>query len=277
MNKSRLALLAILLFAGCATIQTTNSGVVGVDRKQYVGLVSEEEAAQQSALAYQQVLKDAESKKLLNQDSAQTQRVRKIADRLIAQVGVFREDATQWDWQVNVMESKEVNAYCMAGGKIMVYTGLIDEIKPTDDELAAVMGHEIAHALREHVREQMSNAKAQQFGLLGLAALIGISTGSSDNAAATLALGGTLATVALTLPNSRTAEREADDLGLELMARAGYDPHAAVSLWEKMGAQGGAKPPEILSTHPSDQARMDDLKKLIPRVLPLYEQARAGK
>ncbi|MDR2239780.1 MAG: M48 family metallopeptidase [Zoogloeaceae bacterium] len=281
MSKSLTALLVALfasaLLAGCATTQTTNAGVVGVDRKQYVGLVSEEEAEKQSALAYQQTLQEAEAKKLLNQDSAETRRVRQIANKLIAQVGVFREDALKWDWQVNVMESKEVNAYCMAGGKIMVYTGLLDQIKPTDDELAAVMGHEISHALREHVREQMSRAKVQQYGLLGLAAVIGISTGSSDNAVNTIALGGSLAAVALTLPNSRTAEQEADDLGLELMARAGYNPNAAVTLWEKMGAQGGAKPPEFLSTHPSDQSRIDDIKTLIPKVMPLYEQAKRGK
>jgi predicted Zn-dependent protease len=274
MKKTISALLATLLLAGCATTQTTKSGAVGVERKQYVGLVSEKEAEQQSALAYQQTLKDAESKKQLNQDSAETQRVRRIAQRLIAEVGVFRTDALQWDWQVNVMESKEINAYCMAGGKMMVYTGLLDEIKPTDDELAAVMGHEISHALREHVRERMSRAKAQQMGLLGAAALVGLSTKSGDNAVKTLALGGAVATVALTLPNSRTAEHEADEVGLELMARAGYNPNAALTLWEKMSAKGGAKPPQFLSTHPSDQARMDDIKRLIPKVMPLYEESK---
>lgn len=274
MKKTISALLATALLAGCATTQTTNSGAVGVERKQYVGLVSEKEAEQQSALAYQQTLKDAESKKQLNQDSAETQRVRRIAQRLIAEVGVFRTDALKWDWQVNVMESKEINAYCMAGGKMMVYTGLLDQIKPTDDELAAVMGHEISHALREHVRERMSRAKAQQMGLLGAAALVGLSTKSGDNAVKTLALGGAVATVALTLPNSRTAEHEADEVGLELMARAGYNPNAALTLWEKMSAKGGAKPPQFLSTHPSDQARMDDIKRLIPKVMPLYEESK---
>jgi predicted Zn-dependent protease len=274
MKKTISVLLATLLLAGCATTQTTQSGAVGVERKQYVGLVSEKEAEQQSALAYQQTLKDAESKKQLNQDSAETQRVRRIAQRLIAEVGEFRSDALKWDWQVNVMESKEINAYCMAGGKMMVYTGLLDQIKPTDDELAAVMGHEISHALREHVRERMSRAKAQQMGLLGAAALVGLSTKSGDNAVKTLALGGAVATVALTLPNSRTAEHEADEVGLELMARAGYNPNAALTLWEKMSAKGGAKPPEFLSTHPSDQARMDDIKRLIPKVMPLYEESK---
>jgi predicted Zn-dependent protease len=274
MKKTLLALLATLLLAGCATTSTTKSGVVGVERKQYVGLVSEKEAEEQSALAYQQTLKQAESKKVLNTDSAETQRVRAIAQRLIAQVDVFRTDAVKWNWQVNVMESKEINAYCMAGGKMMVYTGLLDEIKPTDDELAAVMGHEIAHALREHVRERMSRAKAQQLGLIGAAALVGISTKSGDNAVKTIALGGALATVAMTLPNSRTAEQEADEMGLELMARAGYNPNAAVTLWEKMNAKGGAKPPEFLSTHPSNESRITDIKRLVPKVMPLYEEAK---
>ena len=212
---------------------------------------------------------------MLNTDSAETQRVRTIAQRLIAQIGVFRTDAAKWNWQVNVLESKEINAYCMAGGKMMVYTGLLDEIKPTDDELAAIMGHEISHALREHVRERMSRAKAQQLGLLGAAALVGISTKSSDNAVTTVALGGALATVAMTLPNSRTAEHEADQMGLELMARAGYNPNAAVTLWEKMNAKGGAKPPEFLSTHPSNESRVNDIKRLVPTVMPLYEKAKA--
>ncbi|MCB4812188.1 M48 family metallopeptidase [Methylovorus menthalis] len=270
-------LIATTQLSGCATTSTTKSGAVGVDRKQYVGLVSEQEAEQQSALAYQQTLKEAESKKVLNTDSKETQRVRAIAERLIAQVGVFRPDALKWKWEINVQDSKEINAYCMAGGKIMVYTGLLDQIKPTDDELAAVMGHEISHALREHVREQMSRAKVQQYGLLGAAALIGLSTKSANNATKTLALGGAVAAVALTLPNSRTAEHEADEMGLELAARAGYNPNAAVTLWEKMGKQGGSKPPEILSTHPSDESRIADIKSLIPTVMPLYEQAISNK
>ncbi len=280
MKKLLIVLIAAttLQISGCATTSTTNSGAVGIERKQYVGLVSEKEAEKQSALAYQQTIKEAESKKLLNTDSIETQRVRTIANRLIAQVGVFRQDALKWNWEVNVQESKEVNAYCMAGGKIMVYTGLIDQIKPTDDELAAVMGHEMSHALREHVREQMSRAKAQQLGLLGLAAVIGVTTQNADNAATTVALGGSLAAVALTLPNSRTAETEADEMGLELAARAGYNPDAAVTLWQKMAALGGSKPPEFLSTHPADATRIANLRAIVPKVRPLYEAAKeAGK
>jgi predicted Zn-dependent protease len=263
--------------SGCATTSTTQGGTVGVERKQYVGLVSEKEAEQQSALAYQQTLKEAETKKVLNTDSQETQRVRAIAQRLIAQVGVFRPDAQKWKWEVNVQDSKEVNAYCMAGGKIMVYTGLLDQLKPTDDELAQVMGHEISHALREHTREQMSRARAQQLGLLGLAAAVGVATKNADNAGAALAVGGGIAAVALTLPNSRTAEHEADEMGLELAARAGYNPQAAISLWQKMSAQSGGKPPEFLSTHPADANRIADLQRLIPKVQPLYEKSKVSR
>lgn len=263
--------IAIALTA-CTTVQTTKSGAIGVDRKQTF-LLSQKQVESMSAQNYVQTLKTADSNKTLNPNPAQTARVRAIAQRLIAQTPVFRADAQSWKWEVNVQQNKEINAYCMAGGKIMVYTGLIDQIKPTDDELAAVMGHEIAHALREHSREQMSQAYIQQFGLLGLAAVVGIATNDSNNAGATLALGSTVAAVALTLPHSRRDEHEADEIGLELSARAGYNPNAAVSLWEKMGKVGSGKPPEFLSTHPSDAARTADIKSHIPKVMPLYEAA----
>jgi len=262
-----------LAAAGCSGVQTTKSGAVGVERKQYM-LLSEKQVESMSAQSYVQTLTAAKQKNLLNTDSAETTRVRNIAQRLIAQTGIFRPDAANWKWEVNVQDSKDINAYCMAGGKIMVYTGLLDQIKPTDDELAAVMGHEIAHALREHSREQMSQAYAQQIGLVGLAAAIGIASKDSNKANTALALGSTVATVALTLPHSRRAEHEADQIGLELAARAGYNPSAALSLWEKMAKAGGQKPPEFLSTHPSDESRMADIKRLVPTVMPLYEEAK---
>jgi predicted Zn-dependent protease len=196
---------------------------------------------------------------------------------LIAQTGVFRPDALDWKWAVNVQESKEINAYCMPGGKIMVYTGLIDTLKTTDDELAAVIGHEIAHALREHGRERMSRAYAQQIGILGLAAVVGVTTKSENKTAMTVQAASAVSAVALTLPNSREAEREADRIGLELAARAGYNPNAAVSLWQKMNnAQASAKPPEFLSTHPSNESRIGDIQRLVPTVMPLYEKAKKG-
>ncbi len=273
MNKLLIALLsASVLFTGCAT-QTTKSGAVGVERKQFM-LLPEKQVEGMAAQSYVQTLKEADSKKLLNVDARQTERVRKIANRLIPQTAVFRPDAVSWKWEVNVQSSKELNAYCMPGGKIMVYTGLIEKLNATDNELAAVMGHEIAHALREHGRERMSQAYAQQIGLIGLAAVVGAKTKNQNAAAATMEIGSMVTALALTLPNSREGEREADRMGLELAARAGYDPHAAISLWQKMGAQAGAKPPEWMSTHPSDQSRIQDLQRLIPTVMPLYEEAK---
>jgi predicted Zn-dependent protease len=269
-------LAAAVLLAGCATTQTTKSGAVGVERKQFM-MLSEKQVDGMAAQSYVQTLKEAESKNALNSNPQQTQRVRAIANRLIPQTGVFRPDAVNWKWEVNVQDSKEVNAYCMPGGKIMVYTGLIDKLNATDDELAAVMGHEIAHALREHGRERMSRAYAQQIGLLGLAVAVGATSNDRNAAANTMMIGSTVTAVALTLPNSREAEREADRIGLELSARAGYNPNAAVSLWKKMEAQGGSKPPEWLSTHPSEESRVQDLQRLIPTVMPLYQEAKAKK
>lgn len=273
MKKIVAPLLAALLLASCATTQTTQSGAVGVERKQFM-MLSEKQVETMSAQGYLQTLKEAESKKTLNTNPQQLERVRTISNRLIAQTGVFRQDALNWKWEVNVQESKDINAYCMPGGKIMVYTGLIDTLKTTDDELAAVIGHEIAHALREHGRERMSRAYAQQIGIVGLAAAVGIATKSENKAAMTMQGAALVSAVALTLPNSREAEREADRIGLELAARAGYNPNAAVSLWQKMNAQAGAKPPEFLSTHPSNEARIGDIQRLVPAVMPLYEKAR---
>ncbi|OIQ88611.1 beta-barrel assembly-enhancing protease precursor [mine drainage metagenome] len=273
MKNILLALAATSLLADCATTQTTQSGAVGVQRKQFM-MLSTKQVDGMAAQSYMQTLKEADSKKTLNINLPETERVRRIAKRLIAQTTVFRPDAANWKWEVNVQENKEINAYCMPGGKIMVYSGLIEKLNATDDELAAVMGHEISHALREHGRERMSEAYAQQIGLLGLAAIIGISSNNKDNAATTMQVGSAVTAVALTLPHSREQEREADRMGLELAARAGYDPHAAISLWRKMSADAGGKPPEFLSTHPSDDARISDLERLIPTVMPLYLEAK---
>jgi predicted Zn-dependent protease len=274
MKKILATFLAALLLASCATTQTTQSGAVGVERKQFM-MLSEKQVESMSSQGYLQTLKEAESKKILNTDQRELERVRTISNRLIAQTGVFRPDALDWKWAVNVQESKEINAYCMPGGKIMVYTGLIDTLKTTDDELAAVIGHEIAHALREHGRERMSRAYAQQIGILGLAAVVGVTTKSENKTAMTVQAASAVSAVALTLPNSREAEREADRIGLELAARAGYNPNAAVSLWQKMNnAQASAKPPEFLSTHPSNESRIGDIQRLVPTVMPLYEKAK---
>lgn len=268
-----LAALALMQLTGCAT--TTSSSVAGVDRKQLL-ILSESQVQSMAAQSYVQTLQEAKSKNNLNTNNAQLTRVRNIANRLIVQTGHFRPDAREWDWEVNVQTSDQINAYCMPGGKIMVYTGLIEKLNATDAELAAVIGHEIAHALREHGRERMSIAAVQQVGLMGLAVLAGSS--QNQNAAAAgvqaAALGSNLF---FALPNSREQEREADRIGLELAARAGYDPNAAVSLWQKMSAASEGAPPEFLSTHPANEARIADLKQLIPQVMPLYQQAKATK
>jgi predicted Zn-dependent protease len=274
MNKLLIAFIAATVtLTGCAPVQTTKSGSVGIQRKQYM-LLSEKQVEGMAAQSYLQTLKEADSKRKLNPSLQQTERVRAIANRLIPQTATFRPDAVNWKWEINVQDSKELNAYCMPGGKIMVYTGLIEKLNATDDELAAVMGHEIAHALREHGRERMSQAYAQQGALLGLAMVVGATSKNKNNVAATVEVASIVSALALTLPNSREAEREADRIGLELSARAGYDPNGAISLWNKMSAQGGAKPPEWMSTHPSDGSRIHDLQRLIPTVMPLYEEAR---
>jgi len=255
---------------GCAT--TTNKGAVGIDRNQFM-MLSSKQVESMSSASYSQTLKTASDKKTLNTDPAVLARIRAISDRLIAQVLVYRADAANWKWEVNVEKNDQVNAYCMPGGKIMVFTGLVDKLNAADDELAAVIGHEIAHALREHGRERMSLAYAQQGGLALLAAVIG----SKKNAATSLDMAGKGTQLFFSLPNSRTQETEADRMGSELAARAGYNPNAAISLWTKMGQNGGKKPAEFLSSHPSDKARIDDLSKLIPTVMPLYEQAKTSK
>jgi predicted Zn-dependent protease len=255
------------LLTGCAAVQTTGGGSVGVERKQYMsGMVSEAALQQEATQQYATLLGQAKAQGALDANAAQTQRVRAITQKLIKHVGVFRPDAANWNWETHVLSSDDVNAWCMPGGKMAVYTGLIDKIKPTDAELAAVIGHEMAHALREHAREQVSQQMATSIGLSVLSAVTGVG--------ATADLGNALSEVMFTLPNSRTHEAEADRIGVELAARAGYDPRAAVTLWQKMGAlSSGNAPPEFLSTHPSAASRTADLTAAANKVMPLYQQA----
>lgn len=267
--EGHLAVIALVALAGaCTSVQTTQPGVVGVERSQLMS-VSREEVDKASAQQYDKMLAEAQKLGKLNRDAAMTARVRSISSRLIAQSGVFRPDAPGWKWEVNVFQTDQVNAFCMAGGKIGVYSGLITQLKLSDDELAAVIGHEIAHALREHVREQVSQRRATQLGMSVLGALAG--------SQAVTQLGNQVAQVTFGLPKSRQAETEADRIGVELAARAGYDPRAAVSLWQKMGSVGGSRPPEFLSTHPDSATRQQDLTQMAAVVMPLYEQARARR
>ncbi len=251
------------MLAACTTVQTTQPGAIGITRTQSMAISAQQIDAAANK-SYDEMLAEARAKGRLNQDPALGARVREVSRRLIAQVGSFRPDALAWNWEINLFQSDEVNAFCMAGGKIGVYSGLVTKLNLTDDELAAVIGHEIAHALREHVREQVSAQYAQQIPLLVLGAVTG-----SD---ALTQLGGMVTKVTLGLPRSRQAEREADDIGVELAARAGYDPRAAISLWQKMAQAGDATGPEFLSTHPSNASRQQDIARASQVVMPLYQR-----
>ncbi|UVE16964.1 M48 family metallopeptidase [Pseudomonas sp. LS44] len=258
---------AALLLAGCQAVNTTSGGAVGVERKQYMfSMLSTDQVNQMYAQSYQQTLSEASGKGVLDKNSAQSRQVDNVARRLIAQAPVFRPDAAQWDWQVNLIDSQELNANCGPGGKIIVYSGLIDQLKLSDDELAAVMGHEIAHALREHGREAMSKAYGVQMASQ-IGAAMGVGAGSMQMANMGVEY-------LMTLPNSRSNENEADLIGLELAARAGYNPNAAVTLWNKMAQASEGAPPEFMSTHPSSGSRISALQAAIPKVMPLYEQAK---
>ena len=269
MVKVIVLILAGALVAGCQSVQTTQPGVVGVQRSQNM-LVSSGTVNSSAAKAYQKVISEAQQKGQLNRDAAQVARIRGIAYRLIPQTGAFRADAPGWQWEVNVITSKEVNAWCMPGGKIAFYTGLIERLQASDEEIAAVMGHEIAHALREHGRERASQAMAQGIGISVVGAALGMKSGAQDLTQMVLDL-------TFNLPNSRTDETEADRIGVELAARGGFDPRAAVTLWEKMQKLGGSQPPQFLSTHPSHATRISDLQGYSAKVLPLYDAARAKR
>ena len=262
------ALSAALLLAGCQAVNTTSGGAVGVERKQYMfSMLSTQEVNQMYAQSYQQTLGEASSKGVLDNSSANAKRLRVIAGRLIKQAPLLRPDSAQWQWEVNLIKSPELNANCGPGGKIIFYTGIIDQLQLSDDEIAAIMGHEMAHALREHSREAMSRAYGVALAKQGAGALLGLGEGG-------MALADAVTQYSLTLPNSRGNENEADLLGLELAARSGYNPNAAVSLWQKMARAGGGAPPEFISTHPSSSSRIAALQAAIPKVLPLYQQAR---
>ena len=255
----RLILTASLLalVAACATSPT--------GRKQLM-LVSEQQAITASRQAYVEEIGKAKQEGKLVTDPRLLRRVEVITGRLVAQAIVMRPESAKWEWSVQVIDDpKTVNAWCMAGGRMAIYTGLIQQVDPTDDELAQVMGHEIAHALANHTAERMSVAMASSAGVIAAGIL-------ADNSGAAMASAAVAAKLAIGLPNSRTAETEADRIGIELAAKAGYDPRAAVTLWQKMGAVGGGKaPPAFLSTHPSDQQRQQRLGALAPRMMPYYQ------
>ncbi|MFN4102854.1 MAG: M48 family metallopeptidase [Tepidimonas sp.] len=216
---------------------------------------------------YAQLLAEARAKGALAPDShPQLRRLRAIAQRLVPHTLPWNERARQWRWEVNLIGSKQINAFCMPGGKIAFFTGILDQLQLNDDEAAMVMGHEMAHALREHARSRIAKTQATGLGLSLGAQLLGL--GDLGRLAADLG------TQLLSLKFSREDETEADLVGLELAARGAYDPRASVALWQKMAQVAGGNGLEFLSTHPSGPSRIRDLEANIPKVEALYEQAR---
>lgn len=256
--KKLFLLILLVSLSACATSPTGRSQLM---------LVSPEQAIESSREAYAQTLQPLQQDGKIDSDIIVSKRIRLITGKLIAQAIILYPHTEEWEWSVKVIEDPEtVNAWCMAGGKMAIYTGLIEQTKATDDEIAQVMGHEISHALANHTAEKMSVAMASQLGLMGLA----VAVGGNEYGGAILAGSAAAAAVAVTLPNSRTAEEEADALGIVIAARAGYDPKAAASLWQKMGEVGGDGPPQFLSTHPSPDNRKETLTALAEEVMPYY-------
>src|SRR5688572_2936802 len=253
------ALLAISL-AACAVSPT--------GRRQ-LALVSEDSAIVASEEAYAMQIGELRKEgKVLPESSSAARRVDAITGRIVAQAVANRPETADWQWSIEVIEDPEVvNAWCMAGGRMAVYTGLLQKLDPTDDELAQVLAHEVSHALANHTAVRMSVAIATNAGV----ALAGVLSEDSQAAMSTAAIA---AALAIQMPNSRSAESEADEIGIELAAKAGYNPNAAISLWQKMASVSGGGPPQFLSTHPSPANRQQRLAELAPQMMAYYEQAR---
>ena len=257
MSKLVLALLALTLLPACATSPTGRSQLL---------LISPESAIVESRTAYLSTVDELNKENKLLDDPAVADRVRTITGRLVTEAVAQYPKTADWEWSVAIIDDPEtVNAWCMAGGRMAVYTGLFEKLKLTDAEFAQIMGHEISHALANHTAERMSRAMATTVGVIA----VGV---AADNHAAALGGAAVAAKLALELPNSRVAESEADEIGIELATRAGYDPDAAVTLWQKMGALGGSKQPEFLSTHPAPGNRQAALAALTPEMRQLNPQ-----
>jgi len=271
LSSARSGLLAMsvaasLAIAGLSTPAFAREGVDVGKKSVFAGFVPAEKLEAAADQQYLQLASDAQSKgALLPDNHPQVVRLRAIAKRIIPFSLEWNKRAAQWKWQVVVLQSNELNAFCMPGGKIAFYTGILDTLKMTDDEVAMVMGHEVAHALREHARERMGKTSATKIGASLFSSLLGLGQVGDS----LLNMGGQL----LTLKFSREDESEADLVGMELAARAGYNPRAGISLWEKMSAANKGAPPQWMSTHPASTTRIKDIEASLPKVLPLYDKA----
>lgn len=254
------------LIAAAAAPVFAREGVDVGKQSSFSKLVSAEQVEQAAAAQYGQMRQQAAAKRALAPDDhPQVRRLRYIAKRMIPHTYEWNPRAQQWKWEVNVIGSKELNAFCMPGGKIAFYYGILERLKLTDDEVAMIMGHEAAHALREHAREQMGKGAATRLGAGLISSLLGL--GNLGDAA--LSMGAQL----LSLRFGREDESEADLIGIELAARSGYDPRSGVTLWQKMAEASKGAPPEFLSTHPSGPTRIRDIEVNIPKVDGLYARA----
>jgi Zn-dependent protease with chaperone function len=263
-TKLVLTLAIVTLLSACAN--TTRSGAVGVNRSQFM-MISSSEVNRLSAVSYNEQNQKAKEKNVLVTSGPTLDRLKIIANRLIPQTEIFRDDTKQWDWRLTLIDAPVLNATCAPGGKITFYTGIIEQLNLSDDEIAAIMGHEIAHALREHGRERVSQAMAQNL-------VVNVAMAAAGSYGSVVGAANQVAYYVLVLPNSRDNESEADAIGLELAARAGYNPMGAITVWQKMiKATKGKSSPEFLSTHPSGETRIEQLTALIPAVEPLYQAA----
>jgi Zn-dependent protease with chaperone function len=258
---------AAMVLGGCAT--STAPGAVGVTRPQLM-IVPSAAVAARAAEGYARMSVEASQAGRLNTDAALTARVRGVGQQLIAVAGSFRPDVAGWPWEINVIQSAELNAFCMPGGKIAVYSGLVERLKLTDAEIAAVMGHEISHALREHSREKISQQTLSE------AVVTAIANTGNRNAGAHGALAALGSKLFLQLPFSREMELEADVMGLELMARAGFDPAEAKNVWVKMQQASSSRSVEFFNTHPDNERRISALAEAEGKVRGLYAAGRGG-
>jgi predicted Zn-dependent protease len=265
--------------AGCAAglfafDALARDGVEVGSTSKFAKLVPAGEVENSSQMQYGQMMKQADEKEALaGDDHPQVIRLRAIANKIIPFSYEWNPRARDWKWEVNLLGSTQINAFCMPGGKIAFYSGILTKLELTDDEVAMVMGHEIAHALREHARERMGKSMATNgLSRLGGALITGYFGIDARVTDAVAQQGAQL----LSLKFSREDESEADLVGMELAARAGYNPRAGVSLWQKMSAANKGAPPQWLSTHPSGNTRIKDIEANLPKVNPLYERAKAS-
>ncbi len=259
-----------LTLSACATHSPTlagpGDGVVVGEGSEIRKLVPARQLEQSAARQFEALKKEASKKKaLLANDDPQVKRLQKIAADLKPFAQSWNPDAARWPWEVIVLKSNQINAFCMPGGKIAFYTGILEKLKLTDHEVAVVMGHEMAHALREHARDRMAKNQLTDLGATILSNVLGFGDAGRQ------ALG--YGTQLLTLKFSRDDETEADLVGMDIAARAGYDPRAGIGLWRKMQAASKNNPPEWFSTHPAGSTRIDEISRNLPRVLPLYAKA----